>query len=58
MKSVLDEIPGVGPARRKALMRYFKSIEEIKNADVKTLSSLDEIPVHIAQDIYDFFRQQ
>ena len=58
VKSVLDEIPGVGPARRKALMRYFKSIEEIKNADVKTLSSLDEIPVHIAQDIYDFFRQQ
>ena len=58
VKSVLDEIPGVGPARRKALMRHFKSIEEIKNADVETLSSLDEIPVHIAQDIYDFFRPQ
>ena len=34
VKSVLDEIPGVGPARRKALMHHFKSIEEIKNADV------------------------
>lgn len=58
VKSVLDEIPGVGPARRKALMHHFKSIEEIKNADVETLSSLDEIPVNIAEDIYRFFHPQ
>ncbi|MGN1180636.1 MAG: helix-hairpin-helix domain-containing protein, partial [Suilimivivens sp.] len=58
VKSVLDEIPGVGPARKKALMRHFKSIEEIKNADVETLSQLDEIPVNIAEDICRFFRSQ
>lgn len=58
VKSVLDEIPGVGPARRKALMHHFKSIEEIKNADVETLSSLDEIPANIAEDIYRFFHTQ
>ena len=53
--SVLDEIPGVGPSRRKALMRRFKSIEEIKNADVETLSGLDEIPESVAKGIYQFF---
>ena len=58
VKSVLDEIPGVGPARRKALMHHFKSIEEIKNSDVETLSSLDEIPANIAEDIYRFFHTQ
>ena len=57
VKSVLDEIPGVGPARRKALMRHFKSLEEIKNASVEELAGVEEIPTHIAQDIYRFFRQ-
>lgn len=57
VKSVLDEIPGVGPARRRALMKYFKSIDEIKAADVETLSGLPEIPEHIAQGIYEYFRK-
>ena len=55
VKSVLDEIPGVGTSRRKALMRRFKSIEEIKNAGVDTLAGVDEIPLSVAQGIYDFF---
>lgn len=55
VKSVLDEIPGVGPSRRKALMRRFKSIEEVKNADVETLSGLDEIPESVAKGIYQYF---
>ena len=58
VKSVLDEIPGVGPSRRKALMRRFKSIEEIKNADADTLAGVDEIPVSVAQGIYDFFHTE
>lgn len=58
VKSVLDDIPGVGPARRKALMRHFKSIDEIKNAEVEVLAQVPEIPVHIAQGIYDFFHMQ
>ncbi len=57
VKSVLDEIPGVGPSRRKALMRRFKSIEEVKNADVATLAGVDEIPEAVAQGIYDFFHK-
>ncbi|SEK91302.1 Excinuclease ABC subunit C [Butyrivibrio sp. ob235] len=55
VKSSLDEIPGVGPARRKALMRHFKSIEDIRNADIETLKQVPEIPENAAKQIYDFF---
>ena len=55
VKSVLDDIPGGGPSRRKALMRHFKSIDEIKGADVERLAEVPEIPVHIARGIHDFF---
>lgn len=58
VKSVLDEIPGVGPTRRKALMRHFKSIEEIKEASVEELSGLSEIPRATAEDIYSYFRKE
>ncbi|MCM1175405.1 MAG: excinuclease ABC subunit UvrC [Blautia sp.] len=57
VKSVLDDIPGVGPARRKALMRHFKSIEEIRNAEAAKLCEVPEIPEHIAGQIYDFFHK-
>ncbi len=54
--SILDDIPGVGPARRKAMMKHFGSLEEIKNADVETLIKVPEIPKNIAEEIYSFFR--
>ncbi len=57
VKSVLDDIPGVGPARRKALMKHFKSIEEVKNSSVEQLCEVPEIPEHIAKQIYDFFHK-
>lgn len=55
VKSALDEIPGVGPARRKALMRHFGSINEIREASVEKLCEVPEIPEHIGRQIYDFF---
>ncbi len=55
IKSVLEDIPGVGGARRKALMRHFKSLEEMKNATAEQFSEIPEIPPHIAQGIYAFF---
>ncbi len=58
VKSVLDEIPGVGPARRKALMRHFGSINEIREASVEKLCEVQEIPEHIARQIYGFFREK
>ncbi len=58
VKSVLDEIPGVGPARRKALMRHFKSIEDIRQADVDTLKQVPEITERAANDIYNYFHNE
>ena len=43
VKSILDDIPGVGPSRRKALMLYFKSIEAIREADVDQLLKVTSI---------------
>ena len=55
IKSSLDSIPGVGPTRRKALMRHFDSIADIKDASVEELCQVPEIPQHIAEGIYNFF---
>ena len=55
VRSVLDGIPGVGPARRKALMRDFRSIDEIRQADAARLSQVPEIPEAVAEEIYAFF---
>ena len=56
VKSQLDDIPGVGPARRKALMRHFRSMEEIRAASVEELMQAPEIPQNVAEEIYRFFR--
>jgi excinuclease ABC subunit C len=58
VKSSLDNIPGIGPARRKALMKHFRSIEDIKNATVEELSAVPEIPENVAADIYGFFHSE
>ena len=55
--SVLDDIPGIGPARRKALMRRFQSLDEIKEADVETLMQTDTMNEQAAQSVYDFFHK-
>lgn len=55
VRSVLDEIPGVGPARRKALMKHFENIDAIKEADAALLHTKAGIPLHIAEEIYSFF---
>lgn len=55
VRSVLDEIPGVGPARRKALMKHFDSIDDIKQADAFTLHEKVDIPLSVAEEIYSFF---
>lgn len=56
--SVLDEIPGVGPTRRKALMKSFASIDELKVADAQTISERANIPMHIAEGIAAFFAEK
>ena len=56
--SVLDDIPGVGPTRRKALMRHFKSLEEIRQATVEELMEIPEMNERTAQEIVAFFASQ
>ena len=58
VRSVLDDIPGVGPTRRKALMRHFKSLEEIRQATVEELMEIPEMNERTAQEIVAFFASQ
>ena len=53
--SVLDDIPGVGPARRKALMKHYANLEEIKNASVEELQNLPSMNEKSAIEVYSFF---
>ncbi len=55
--SILDDIPGVGPARRKTLMKHFSSIEEIKNASVEELKNLPSMNEKSAKEVYSFFHK-
>ncbi len=56
-KSSLDDIPGVGEKRKKALLSHFKGIEDIKNASVEELSKLDGLNKSVAENIYEYFRK-
>ena len=55
--SVLDDIPGIGPARRKALMKAYKNIGDLRQASVEELSRIPQIPPKIAEEIYSFFHR-
>jgi len=55
VSSVLDEIEGIGPARRKALMKHFLDIDKIRNANVSELMEVDGITENVAQNIYKYF---
>ncbi|MBQ6093963.1 MAG: excinuclease ABC subunit C, partial [Lachnospiraceae bacterium] len=57
VRSVLEEIPGIGPARRKALMRTFGSLEEIKNASLEELLKIPELNEKVAQEILEYFNK-
>ena len=55
--SVLDEIEGIGPARRKALMKHFMGVEKIKEATVEELAEVSSMNEKSAQAVYDFFHK-
>lgn len=57
VKSVLDDIPGIGPTRRKALMREFKDIEAIRAAEVEDLAKVPQMNERAARQVYGFFRK-
>ena len=53
--SVLDDIAGIGPSRRKALMKRFQSLDAIREADVETLASVPSMNRGAAEKVYAFF---
>ena len=55
--SVLDDIKGIGPARRKSLMKHFKDVGKIKEASVTELCEADGITENVAEEIYRFFHE-
>lgn len=55
VRSILDDIPGVGPARRKELMKHFENIDAIKQASVEELQKLPSMNKKSAEDVYKFF---
>ncbi len=57
-ESVLDHIPGIGPARRNALWRAFRSFDEMKKASVDELARVKGMNRRSAQSVYDFFRMR
>ena len=58
MHSVLDDIPGIGPARRKALMKKYQSLEAIKQASEEDLAATDAMNPQAAHSVYQFFREK
>ena len=56
--SILDDIPTIGETRRKALMRHFDSLEQIKNAGVEELREVPGMNERSAKEIVAFFEKR
>ncbi len=54
----LDEIPGIGPTRKRALLQHFGSAKAVSRAGVADLRRVPGISAHMAQAIYDFFHER
>ena len=55
VRSVLDDIEGIGPARRKALMRRYQSLDKIREASVEDLAQTESMNEKAARQVYEFF---
>ena len=56
--SLLDDIPGIGDTRRKALMRRFKSLENIRDASLEELAETESMNAASARQVYEFFHSR
>ena len=56
--SILDDIPGIGPARRKALMKQFPGPDKIKEASMEELKAVPSMNERAAEAVYRFFHEQ
>ena len=57
VKSVFEQIDGIGPKRKKMLINHFGSIEKIKNAKLNDLKKVNNLSKKIANNIYNFFNK-
>lgn len=55
VKSILDDIPNIGPGRRKALMRRFKGLEAVREATLEELEATEGMNSRSAKSVYEFF---
>ena len=55
---MLDDIPGIGDTRRKALMRRFKSLENIRDASLEELTETESMNAASARKVYEFFHNE
>ena len=58
LKSIFDNIPGIGPKRKKILIQYFGTIDKIKKASSNDLKNVKGITKRLAEKIYNFFHSQ
>ncbi len=56
--SILDDIEGIGPARRRALMKHFESLEAVRNAGIEELEKCESMNRAAAEAVYNFFRER
>ena len=56
--SLLDDIPGIGPTRRKALLRTFKTMENIRDATLEELENTESMNAASARQVYGFFHKE
>ena len=54
--SVLDDVPGVGPKRKRAIMRRFGSLKRLRAASVEDIAQVPGVPAEVAQAVYDALR--
>ena len=55
IQSILDEIDGIGPARRRNLILHFGSVAHIREADIETLEKVDSMNKTVAEEVFNFF---
>ena len=56
LKSELDHIKGIGKKRKAALLKHFRTVDNIKNASVEELVQVDGMNRKVAEDLYNYFR--
>jgi len=58
LQSILDNIPGIGQNRKKALLTFFGDTQKIKSASIETLQGVDGIGLQMARKIFTFLKEE